>query len=208
MSDWGRHVISQLAHRRAGIGLLALLLLGSSAGQSTAQGPPVVFRPPITYERPAAVPLAGVDGEPLHTADWDSDGRLDVAVVTQEGLSLIYGNGDGTFGSPVEYVLGQNLQEGTAADLNGDSLLDLLNWTDNSPNETGFALFRRMARGSGSGSPSSAPTSPGLRTWRCEQGAPTPTACRPSMTRASPDGAMKQQSRLPSRRSRPPHPPI
>jgi hypothetical protein len=116
-----------LRTQRLCLSLLAALLLGLAARPGETQTPaPISFLSPITYDRPVAYPLAGAEGVPLLTADLDGDGRLDLVVFTQEGISLLYGNGDGTLGAPLDYVLGQNLQEGAAVDVNGDGRLDLV----------------------------------------------------------------------------------
>src|SRR5207237_815384 len=50
--------------------LFTALLLGGALKPGAAQVPaPVSFLPPITYDRPIAVPLKGADGVPLLTAD-------------------------------------------------------------------------------------------------------------------------------------------
>jgi hypothetical protein len=110
-------------------GICAALLVALLAGLSlpgAAQAPRAIsFQAPISYDGPVPAPLQGASGNPLITADWDRDGRLDLAVITQEGLSVLYGNGDGTLGPPVDYPLGNGLHEGIAADLNRDGAPDL-----------------------------------------------------------------------------------
>jgi WD40 repeat protein len=107
--------------------LFIALCLGSAARPGGAQAPPTVsFRPPISYDQPAPVGLERVIGNPLLAADLDGDGRLDLVVITKSGLSILYGNGDGTFAPSVDLPLGPGLQEGVAADVNGDGLPDLV----------------------------------------------------------------------------------
>jgi hypothetical protein len=53
------------------------------------------FAGPVAY---ATAPMAG--SPPYHnvlTADFNSDGKLDLAVTTDTGISILLGNGDGTF---------------------------------------------------------------------------------------------------------------
>jgi hypothetical protein len=68
----------------------------------------------------------------LIAADFNADGFLDLAVsnagnssVNAGGLSVLFGNGDGTFGSPVAVYAGLNPLSMAAADLNGDGIIDL-----------------------------------------------------------------------------------
>src|SRR5438552_379379 len=113
--------------RRGCLSLLTALWLGGLAPCGAAPDPPAVsFLPPITYGQPAPVGLERVIGNPLLAADLDGDGRLDLAVITKDGLSILYGNGDGTCGPPVDLPLGPGLQEGVVADVNGDGLPDLV----------------------------------------------------------------------------------
>src|SRR5262249_33021533 len=88
------------------------------------------FRAPI-FESPGTTGGDG-DGAP---ADFNNDGRLDVAVGGQadlpDGLTVNTGNGDGTFGvpfqSPLRFSTGGNDPFGVAAaDLNGDGRPDLV----------------------------------------------------------------------------------
>lgn len=79
--------------------------------------------------QPALAPYASFVLNPTLVAvgDFNSDGRLDIAVGTSNNGVLIYlGHGDGTFAAPLEYY-GANSPSGlAAADLNGDGKLDLV----------------------------------------------------------------------------------
>lgn len=106
--------------------LLTALWLGGASRAGAVQQAPVSFLPPITYDQPVPVALERVIGNPLLAADLDGDGRLDLAVITKDGLSILYGNGDGTFAPPADLALGPGLQEGAVADVNGDGRPDLV----------------------------------------------------------------------------------
>jgi hypothetical protein len=63
--------------------------------------------------------------------DFNHDGKLDLAVATDSGtgvngtVSVLLGNGDGTFQQQVPYTVGFTCNGITAADLNGDGNIDL-----------------------------------------------------------------------------------
>ncbi|WP_406698437.1 FG-GAP-like repeat-containing protein [Singulisphaera sp. Ch08] len=87
------------------------------------------FRAPILQS-----PSTGGGGD-VALGDFNHDGRLDAAVggeaALPDGLSVFNGNGDGTFGapfqSPLRFSTGGNDPFGvSAADLNGDGLVDLV----------------------------------------------------------------------------------
>lgn len=85
-----------------------LILLGNGDG---------TFQPPLV-----SYPVAGI----ILVADFNGDGKLDLAVLDDNNMAILIGNGDGTFQSPVNYTAG--LQPGSAAvgDFNGDGILDLI----------------------------------------------------------------------------------
>jgi hypothetical protein len=66
--------------------------------------------------------------------DMNGDGKLDLVATSVSDsntgiISVLYGNGDGTFGSPTSYpgaVYGQNQLSVAVADLNGDGALDIV----------------------------------------------------------------------------------
>jgi hypothetical protein len=79
---------------------------------------------------PVATYLTGGQPRNLTVADVNRDGQLDVLTANNIAISLgvLLGTGTGSFGSPTLYGLGFNtsVQSVVAADMNGDSKLDLL----------------------------------------------------------------------------------
>ncbi len=78
-------------------------------------------------------PIPGGSGGPAVTAgDFNGDGKLDLAVAAEfsNDVSVLLGNGDGTFQPAVEYAVGQEPDALVAGDFNGDGKLDLAvaNW--------------------------------------------------------------------------------
>jgi hypothetical protein len=75
------------------------------------------------------VPLIGINPRGPAVGDFNNDGNLDLAVADVQdpsGVSVLIGNGDGTFQAPVYYPAGNWAQDVVAARVNGDSTLDLV----------------------------------------------------------------------------------
>jgi hypothetical protein len=102
--------------------LAGLALPGAGVLLSTGDG---TFGPRATY------PVAESAPQDLATGDFDGDGRLDLAVTINtpnHSLSLLGGNGDGTFKAPVNFpnTSGFDSPAIVATDLNDDGRLDLV----------------------------------------------------------------------------------
>jgi hypothetical protein len=78
------------------------------------------FKPPVLYQQ--SVPGGGT--LPIVIADYNADGKPDMAVPVGTSVAVLLGNGDGTFGSPA-YFLDGNASSIVSADFNGDGKLDI-----------------------------------------------------------------------------------
>jgi len=112
--------------------------------QDTGQSPPGftvslgngdgTFKPPVHYSV-SSTSLIGTN--PMATGDFNNDGKVDIAVVSDARVAVYLGNGDGTFQAPkisnITLPSGWTFTEGGAqgADCNADGKLDLVAWATN-----------------------------------------------------------------------------
>ncbi|MCB9252913.1 MAG: VCBS repeat-containing protein [Flavobacteriales bacterium] len=85
-------------------------------------------------------------------ADFNKDGKPDIATsnYNSASISVSFGNGDGTFGSPVSYSIAvQNLGEIKSADFNNDTYPDLVVGSYGSPTGTSniYVLINNQSGG-------------------------------------------------------------
>ncbi len=59
-------------------------------------------------------------------ADFNGDGKLDIAVGSLTGIAILYGNGDGTFQSNQAFATPSPAYNAVVADFNGDGKLDVV----------------------------------------------------------------------------------
>jgi len=108
------------------------ILLGNGDG---------TFRPPVDY-------LAGqvpVNNKPqcVAVADFNGDGNADLAVADGAGfnISILLGNGDGTFRPSVDYAVGGDAAYVAVGDFNGDGRLDIAIGLGPSSSATGLSIL-------------------------------------------------------------------
>jgi hypothetical protein len=104
-----------------------------------------------TFRRGAILP--GLFASDVRAADLKGDGKLDLVFLTGESsdeLSVAWGNGDGTFQSPISFPLAGETSAPTIADFNGDHQNDIVvaNYLGNSVTtllNTGVVSFSPIA---------------------------------------------------------------
>ena len=79
---------------------------------------------------------AGTTPYSVAVGDFNGDGKLDLAVANEgsDNVSILLGNGDGTFQAAVDYGAGTDPDSVAVGDFNGDGKLDLVVANDDSNN--------------------------------------------------------------------------
>jgi uncharacterized protein (TIGR03437 family) len=99
-----------------------LILLGKGDG---------TFQAPVSY-------AAGSTPVAVFTADLNGDGKVDLVVANQDfnvgAVSVLLGNGDGTFQAPQQYKGGPSATAAAIGDFDGDGKLDLASVDNNGLN--------------------------------------------------------------------------
>jgi hypothetical protein len=112
----------QSAPRRNVLCLFTCIALLTVAATAFAQFPsPISFGPPQTY-------TVGDYPRSVATGDFNGDSKLDLVVTnyTDSTISILLGNGDGTFQAPVNYAVGSDPISVAVGDFNGDGKPDLV----------------------------------------------------------------------------------
>ena len=108
-------------------GAVSVVNPAPGGGQSNAVWLPVGYYSPAPSPAISTITAGGAPSA-IVTADFNNDGKLDLAVTNSGGnnVSIFSGNGDGTFGSAVNLATGNLPIAIAAADLNHDGVLDLV----------------------------------------------------------------------------------
>ncbi|PYN65285.1 MAG: VCBS repeat-containing protein [Candidatus Rokuibacteriota bacterium] len=105
---------------------LDLVVAVGSAGVSVLLGNgDGTFQPPLTF---GAGSGASASDSSVAVGDFNADGRLDLAVANSDSnnVSVLLGNGDGTFQAPLTFGAGSGASSVAVSDFNGDGKLDLV----------------------------------------------------------------------------------
>jgi hypothetical protein len=85
-----------------------------------------------TFQTGADYPGFGSAASLIFPADLNGDNKLDLTIVQTvnppdpTSVTVLLGNGDGTFGTPTNYLVGSSLGGGALADFNADGKLDVM----------------------------------------------------------------------------------
>jgi type II secretory pathway component GspD/PulD (secretin) len=94
------------------------------------------FKAPSTTAH--TIIIAGAGPSSIAAADFNADGKIDLAVTNElaNTVSIFLGNGDGTFASRTDYATGNSPVWVSSADFNGDGILDLAVANNGAPTST------------------------------------------------------------------------
>lgn len=128
----------RLFRRQLLLALLLPLLLNCSSALTQAQS--------ISFSSPVKYAFGGTASTAITAGDFNSDGKVDLAVANQDSynVGILLGNGDGTFSAASSFSAGYSPRAITSSDLNGDGKLDLV-----IANETGNDVSVLLGNGDG-----------------------------------------------------------
>lgn len=106
------------ASRGALCSLLASCFLVGSPADSLAS--------PFAFQAQPSIPIGATFVASIAVGDFDRNDKPDLAVAHYAGVSVILGNGDGSFQSPVAYPITGYVESVAAADFNRDGKSDLV----------------------------------------------------------------------------------
>jgi hypothetical protein len=105
------------------------------------------FQPRMDFQTGGLTPLS------MAVGDFNGDGKLDLVIgnaqVPSEAVSVLLGNGDGTFQPPVNYSTGGSPDSVAAGDFNGDGKADLAVVSENLGGVGGSTLSVFLNKGDG-----------------------------------------------------------
>ncbi len=151
---------------RVDVGLVQMSIIGQgSNGISVIPG-----NGDGTFQTTISTPVSGLGPEQMIAGDFNGDGKTDIAASSMPifgeplfaGLSIVLGNGDGTFGPPIANAVnlpGLNIQTTIAGDFNNDGKQDLAMFP---LGNSGGPLYVLLSNGDGTFQPNLIATIPGL----------------------------------------------
>jgi len=120
-----------------------------------------------TFKQPVSTSVSTIGIGQMVAGDFDGDAKLDVAtafVPATGGISIVLGNGDGTFGSPINPLnITLNVQNMIGGDFNNDGKADLALLALDSSN-TFSPLYSLISKGGGMFQPNLVENVPGIAT--------------------------------------------
>ena len=103
---------------------------------------PVTDAPQFAFQPQQRIALGDVNPRAVKAIDVDGDGKLDILTANDMGsVSLLLGNGDGTFLAPQTFVTGGPTRSLAVTDLNGAGKPDVVT-VDNLRNQLSVLLYR------------------------------------------------------------------
>src|SRR4051812_32666250 len=78
-----------------------------------------------SFQAPLFFDSGAIGTSAATVADFNEDGKQDVAVTTLSGVSLLLGDGAGNLGTPRTFIVGNTPEALVSGDFNGDSHADL-----------------------------------------------------------------------------------